>query len=64
MNQALPSLDDFARGMLEARQDLLKRGVSFCVETTLATRTLLNFVKTANDTGYVGYFSCSRPFLS
>lgn len=42
-----------ARDMLDARRSLLERGVSFCVETTLATRTLMSFVKTANDAGYV-----------
>lgn len=42
-----------AREMLEARRRLLERSVSFCVETTLATRTLLNFIKEANDAGYV-----------
>lgn len=41
-----------ARDMLDARQALVERGVSFCVETTLATRTLLSFVKTAHDSGY------------
>lgn len=41
------------REVLVSRRRLLARGETFCIETTLATRTLLNFVRIANASGYV-----------
>ncbi len=50
---------EVARGMLLERRALLAGHVSFCVETTLASRTLLNLVGAAKATGY----RCSLIFL-
>jgi predicted ABC-type ATPase len=41
-----------ARRLLEQRRKRLSIGQSFCVETTLATRTLLSFVKDAAAAGF------------
>jgi len=40
------------RRMLNERKAFLLRGQSFCIETTLATRTLLRFVNAARDRGF------------
>ncbi|MBX3499450.1 MAG: zeta toxin family protein [Alphaproteobacteria bacterium] len=40
------------RQMLSTREVLLSEGRSFCVETTMATRTLLNFAGRARSRGY------------
>jgi predicted ABC-type ATPase len=40
------------RRLLDERQARLAAGQSFCIETTLATRTLLRFVKQAQDAGF------------
>ena len=43
---------DAGRRMLNRRKDLLRQRQSFCLETTLATRTLLRFVQEAATAGY------------
>ncbi len=40
------------RRLLDERQARLSAGQSFCIETTLATRTLLRFVRQAQDAGF------------
>lgn len=40
------------RRMLEERRARLSSGMSFCIETTLATRTLLRFVTAARDAAF------------
>ncbi len=41
-----------AREMLRQRKELVRRQRSFCIETTLATRTLLPFVLQAKEAGF------------
>ena len=41
-----------SRILLERMNELIERGEDFCVETTLATRTLLNTIKKAQQKGY------------
>lgn len=43
---------DAARRMLGRRKNFLERRQSFCLETTLATRTLLRFVNQATAMGF------------
>jgi len=43
---------DAGRQMLSRRKDFLQRRQPFCLETTLATRTLLRFVHQAASAGY------------
>lgn len=43
---------DAGRQMLRRRKDFLQRRQPFCLETTLATRTLLRFVHQAAPAGY------------
>ena len=43
---------EVARKMLNRRRALLEQRKSLCVETTLATRTLLRLVSEANNAGY------------
>lgn len=44
-----------ARQMLRERRSRLAIRRSFCIETTLATRSLLRFVEDAKATGYGGW---------
>jgi predicted ABC-type ATPase len=39
--------------MLNERRAALERGLSFCIETTLATRTLRRFIQEARARGYL-----------
>ena len=41
-----------AREMLSRRRSRLAQRLPFCIETTLATRTLLRFIEQARDLGY------------
>lgn len=56
-----------SRKMVQKIDYLMERGMDFCVETTLATRTLLSIIRRAQEKGYfvtIIYFWLSKPELA
>ena len=56
-----------SRYMLLKMRSLLERRADFCIETTLATRSLLKVIKEAQDSGYyvtILYFWLTSPELA